>query len=660
MPIPFTHADRLRAVLDSLPTQVAVLDRDGVIVLTNEAWKAFARANGGDPERTGAGMNYLDVCRPPGACPNLDEIENINQGITGVLSGALPGFAAEYDCHAPDEERWFMFRAGRLLLGGEPFVVVTHDNITERKRIEAVVQQSDREARQRLALLHTMLANAPIGLGFLGADERFEQVNDVFAAFTGLPASAHVGRTLPEALPRYADALAAALRRAVQTGAPAAPLEIEGPAERCGVLHMAPVRQGEGETLGLSLIVQDVTHLRRREQALDDREAHFQAVADMAPVMIWMTDPTGWCTYLNARWQEYTGQTPEEGRGYGWVDAVHPDDAARAKELFVAHNRARSGFRQEYRLRDRDGRYRWMVDAASPRLDEAGAFLGFIGSVVDIDDRKRAELEREQLVGELEARVAARTRALELRNRDLQHFAYVATHDLQEPLRKMQTLVGLLHEEHKTFIPPDALSVLDRIEQGANRMSQLLADAVAFTRLDQHERPWIRVNVGDLAREAAADLDLALRESGALLRIEAEAEVVADAPQLRQLLNHLLLNAIKYRRPDAPPQVRVTAQWVEEAGAPLCRIRVADNGMGFDPQYAARIFEPFERLHKRGEFSGTGMGLTICRRIAERHGGRIYAEAIPGEGSVFTFDMPAPQRQAPPVQAEGEEASAAA
>ncbi len=245
---------------------------------------------------------------------------------------------------------------------------------------------------------------------------------------------------------------------------------------------------------------------------------------------------------------------------------------------------------------------------------------------------------RRELVQRQAAQRVADSLNLELQrsNRELQDFAYVASHDLQEPLRKIQAFGDRLVSKYGTALGPEGGDYLLRMQSSASRMRRLINDLLEYSRVTTKGRPFDNISLTQVAADVVSDLETGVQDAGAALEIGALPEVRGDMLQVRQLFQNLIGNAIKFRRADAPPQVRVSA---ERDGEHVV-LSFADNGIGFDEKYLDRIFTPFQRLHARSQYEGTGMGLAICRRVVERHGGSITAHSTPGIGSTFVVRLP--------------------
>jgi len=255
----------------------------------------------------------------------------------------------------------------------------------------------------------------------------------------------------------------------------------------------------------------------------------------------------------------------------------------------------------------------------------------------EVEDRHRAEKTVRQVADELKRS-----------NRELEQFAAVASHDLQEPLRKIQAFGDRLYGQIHDQLDDKGRDYLDRILASAGRMRALIDGLLEFSRVSTRVQPMVQVDLGQLAREVVSDLDGRLQQSGGQVEMDELPIISADPLQMRQLLQNLLGNALKFQRPDVPPLVRVSSRMVSgpssdgdtEPQAAHCELSVTDNGVGFDPTYAEQIFELFQRLHGRDQYEGTGMGLAICKKIAERHGGSISVTSTPGQGSRFVVQLP--------------------
>ena len=260
-------------------------------------------------------------------------------------------------------------------------------------------------------------------------------------------------------------------------------------------------------------------------------------------------------------------------------------------------------------------------------------------ALASINEELRAEIgEREAAERALEQA----NRLLQQRNRELQDFAYVASHDLKEPLRKVQTFAELIQSEYSQNLEESALNYLERMQTAANRMSSLIDDLLSFSRVATAGEPFSSVDLSRIAADVLQDLELRVQESQAQIHLGELPVIDADPTQMRQLLQNLISNALKFTRDGVPPVVDIHADILksERGRGDVVRLTVRDNGIGFEQKFAERIFAPFQRLHGRATYEGTGIGLSICRRIAERHGGTITAAGKRDKGSTFTVILP--------------------
>jgi len=271
----------------------------------------------------------------------------------------------------------------------------------------------------------------------------------------------------------------------------------------------------------------------------------------------------------------------------------------------------------------KDGTPFWNELTVTPTCNSDGSVVNYIGVARDVTQRKANEEAMQAL-----------THKLEQSNQELSDFARVASHDLQEPLRKIQVFGDRLST--KGLVQSEGQLYLERMQDAAKRMSTLIQDLLALSRVTTKVQPLVPVELAQLVQEVISDLEIRIEEVGGAVEVGALPTVNADRLQMRQLFQNLIGNALKFQRPGVPPTVQVWGQCTLEE----CQFVVADNGIGFAQKDKERIFNVFERLHGRSEYQGTGVGLSICRKIVERHGGTIVAESTPGQGATFTITLP--------------------
>ena len=378
------------------------------------------------------------------------------------------------------------------------------------------------------------------------------------------------------------------------------------------------------------------------KQGLRQSERHFRLLAENMTDMVDLHEPDGTYVYASPSAERILGFAPQELVGRSMFELLHPDDLERFRHEGEREHVFASALPETalYRMRTKAGTYVWMESTSRAILDENGQAERILTSSRDASECVRAQ----------EA-LATSNAALKQRNRELQDFAYVASHDLQEPLRKIRAFAGLMQEDYAEAVDETGRYYLDRMQDGAERMSDLIAALLNLSRLATKAQPFEEVDLRKVAEGACSDLEIRVQETNGTVELGDLPTITAERTQMRQLLQNLMGNALKFHREGVPPVVRVTAArehaplGAQPEARDIIRLVVKDNGIGFDKKYLSRIFTPFQRLHGRGEYEGTGMGLAICRRIVERHQGTIDAESTPGEGSAFVVCLPAHQAE---------------
>ena len=351
-------------------------------------------------------------------------------------------------------------------------------------------------------------------------------------------------------------------------------------------------------------------------------EERFRVTADHSPIGMYIAQDRV-IKYVNPRFERLTGYSAAELIGTDPLSLVIPEDREVVRLNAVAMLRGERANEYEYRITNKAGQVRWIMESVVSIEYHGGRAA--LGNYIDITDRKAAEQEQARVMKEL-----ARS------NEELGQFAYVASHDLQEPLRMVASFTQLLARRYRGQLDDDADEFIRYAVDGVTRMQNLINDLLAYSRVGTRGNPMEPVDTNVSAGRALANLAAAIEESGAAVNVGELPTVIADGTQLEQLFQNLIGNAIKYRG-ERIPEVRVSA--VPEGSS--WHFTISDNGIGIDPAYAERIFVIFQRLHGKEEYDGTGIGLAICKKIVERHGGRIWVESQPGAGSTFHFTIPA-------------------
>ncbi|HMK66806.1 MAG TPA: ATP-binding protein, partial [Thermodesulfobacteriota bacterium] len=394
-----------------------------------------------------------------------------------------------------------------------------------------------------------------------------------------------------------------------------------------------------GEFLGVTIGRQ------RALDALRESEEKFRVFAENTDIQIIITTvPEGKVLYTNPSFETMYLYTGGELVGSKTPDLYY-NLGEREQILYELQTK---GFINSFEMKGKRKDGSWFWNSLTSRVVELDRHKVAITGAVDITARKQAEEALRKAHDELEIRVQERTAELsetvtrlEKANEELEEFAYIASHDLQEPLRKIQTFGDMAKKRCAPIADKTGQDYLDRVLQSAGRMRQLLQELLTLSRVTSQKKPFEKIELNKTVGEAADVFEAVLKETGGKITIENLPTIEADESQMRQLFQNLIGNALKFRD-DQIPLVKIHGRVIDQD---LCELVVSDSGIGFDPQFAESIFKPFERLHGRSNYEGTGMGLAICRKIVERHGGTIRAESEPGKGTTFFIRLPLKQKE---------------
>ena len=498
-----------------------------------------------------------------------------------------------------------------------------------------------RSAREQL---YSVLQEAPALITlYLGPEHTLEFVNTA-AERASLGSKAFLGRPARQALPQLeGQGYFEQLDSVFQTGVPGVIPEsslwllVEGDRAEVRSFHLVfqPLRGLDGRVEGVACIafeVTDLVHARQRAEALADdlrrSEERFRTFAEATSIILWSADHTGNFVEDSPSWRAFTGQTYAQWRGHGWLDAVHPEDRARAADTWHRAYASRTLYEVEYRLGRKEGGYRHVLVRGVPLFYPDGSLREWSGTVADITERKQASEERERLLGELAGAVRARD-----------EFLSVASHELKTPLTPLNLKLQLLARSAGagSVASPRLLGDIEVMRRQVKRLADLVNDLLDVSRISTG-RLVLNLEAVDLSavvREVVAQFEPQAAKAGCRLELQVEEHVVGhwDRLRLEQVVVNLLSNAIKYGA-GGPVHVRV------EADGERARLLVRDEGIGIEPEHLERIFGKFERAVSERHYGGLGLGLYITRQVVEVMGGSVSAESRPGQGASFRVELP--------------------
>ena len=415
------------------------------------------------------------------------------------------------------------------------------------------------------------------------------------------------------------------------------------------IANPQPIYDSNENITGAMNVVVDITDRKEAEFALKTSETKFRTLADFMPQFIWTADAEGNLNYFSQSVFKYSGLPFAEIQQNGWLVIVHPDD--RDENIKAWNEAVKNGFdfACEHRFRRHDGEYRWQLSRAIPQRDADGIIQMWVGTSTDIHDSKL-------FIDELELKVQQRTRELTVindelirTNIELGQFAYVASHDLQEPLRKIQTFATRIMETEHSNLSDRGKDYFKRMQSSSTRMQQLIVDLLAFSRANAVEKNFEETDLNILLQNVKEQLQESIQQRGAIIRCTPLPTLNVIVYQFEQLFTNLIANALKFVKNETIPSLNISAGIIAGKNAGISEldplknyhfISFADNGIGFDPQFKDRIFQVFQRLHNKTSFEGTGIGLAICKKIVDNHQGAITAIGKPGLGAEFIVYLP--------------------
>ena len=637
--------DYAEAILDTVRDPILILDKDLRVRSVTKGFYEKFKTHEGETE----GRFFYDLKSCPWNCPEL--VTKLEQ----IVRNNDPFTDFELTCNFPALGERIVLVSARSVerINDEQLIIVSVEDVTLSKLEKNELRESNKMLQERI-----QLAVEATGMGTWDFNPETEsilfddQCRRLFGYTLDEPVNYESFRDRIAAEDRkYRDNT---LRNAL-TGIHDGAYEIEYRIIVDGEIRWIKSKgraffTSSGKAYRLVGTMLDVTKEHVSEQLLKESEQRFRLAADSASAMIWMSGPDMLCNYFNKSWMHFTGRTQEQELGDGWKEGVHPDDLNRIQETYIENFRARKEFYMEYRLRRYDGEYRWVSDAASPRMSPDGLFEGYVGICLDIHDQKLTTDELERIVNERTHSLSNAVNELETSNQNLEEFAYVASHDLQEPLRKIQTFASFLQQTSGEQLPADTKLYLSKIKDASNRMGQLIDDILSYSRLKSTDDKLEDTDLNEVVKQVLTDFDLKINERKAVIETDKLPVIKAVPLRMHQLFQNLISNALKFAGKDNAPHIKLTSTELSREEVAkysslnkdlhYVNIEVSDNGIGFDQEFAEKVFVIFQRLNGRSEYEGTGIGLAICRKIVINHHGLIFARSEKGKGATFQIILP--------------------
>lgn len=403
-----------------------------------------------------------------------------------------------------------------------------------------------------------------------------------------------------------------------------------------------PLKDANGKVYAILDMTIDVTSHVLARMELQESEEKFRLLSNEMPQFVWTGDSDGNLNYFNQAVYQYSGLSAEDAADGRWIQIVHSEDREENIRLWKHSVATGENFIFEHRFRRADGEYRWQLSRAIPQRDAQGVIQQWIGTSTDIQDQKDVEEKLERLVSE-------RTRELQRSNEDLQQFAHVASHDLKEPVRKIRTYLGRLEKEYGATLPPRATEFIQKMESATSRIYNMIDGVLLYSSVDALNDSVTHVSLNQVIADVLVDTEIAIEQKGAHIQYGALPGLQGNPVLLYQLFYNLINNALKFSKAGVGPEIKISAKVIskteiETAGLlpsqNYVRVLIEDNGIGFEQSDAEDIFKTFKRLNSKDKFEGTGLGLALCKKIVERHGGAISATSEPEKGATFSVILP--------------------
>jgi PAS domain S-box-containing protein len=569
---------------------------------------------------------------------------------------ALTGKSKRFENRAAALNKYYDVYAFKI--GGHESrkVAVLFKDISDHKKTEESLKESKHRYRKLFSSMTEMFQIIELIYDENGkaVDYYYRDVNPAFERLVGKPKDRLVDKRVKDIFGIVEDYWLEIYDKVAKTGTPARYENYGAELEKYYDIHAWKVNEKQ-----VAIIFTDITDHKKAEKELKKSEEKYRSIGELVPFGVWTTDAQGQATYISPSFCKLVGRSMDDIIKLGWIDTLHPDD----RELTIIDwtKNVEKGEFWDYthQVMGVNGKYHYVLARGVPLKEKNGEITGWAGVNIDITKQKlmeeklkesrdaleeqveerTAEIEEAyQIVKENESKLKETIVELERSNAELQSFAYITSHDLQEPLRTIASFSQLLEKRYKDKLDSDADEFIEYIVNASVRMKQMIQGLLDYSRIDSAGKEFIKTDMNINVEKAVSNLEFVINESNAEITSDYLPTVNADPDQIVRVFQNLISNAIKYRKSQLPLRIHISVRTDKERNEHV--FSVNDNGIGMEEQYTDKIFEVFKRLHTTEEYEGTGIGLAVVKRIIERHNGHIWVESQLGKCSTFYFSIP--------------------
>ena len=525
------------------------------------------------------------------------------------------------------------------------------------KELSARVDSNIKIAQSRIAAethLREVIRQLPVASVLLrGPQLLIEIVNEKGLEIWGRKYEDVINLPIAEALPEIVDqGLVELLLQVYETGTPFHGNEIPVQLMRFGKPEIIflnfiyqPLKNVFGKTDGVIGSAIDITEQVMARKKIEQSEKEMNELANAVPQLVWMANADGQVMYYNHRVEEFEGAYKTQTGIWHWSGLLHPDDLKATEDAWNEAVKNKKDYQTEHRVKIKNDGYRWFLSRAFPLKNESGEVIKWFGSATDIHVAKMQSEILEEEVKKRTKELNALNSSLQQSNSELQQFAHVASHDLKEPVRKIKTFVSRLIQENGKVFSENANLYVSKINSAADRMNIMIEGVLEYSMLNAAKQKMEIVDLNETIKNIENDLELLITQKKATIQYRHLPSVEGASVLLYQLFYNLINNSLKFSKPGQPSLITITSALVQKNNKEFAQIDIRDNGIGFEQEFAGRIFETFLRLNSKDQYEGTGLGLSLCKRIVERHGGTIEAFSEPGKGADFCILIPLKQNE---------------